>query len=79
MLYNSSNLDLVLIKSGSFFISMIAFGLIFLIPNLINLNDNWQIKLGFLAKISLMVGFIGLWLFTILPNLGEKKNELDAN
>lgn len=32
-----------------------------------------SIKLSFAAKIGLVVGFIGLWLFTILPMWKEKR------
>ena len=32
-----------------------------------------KVKLGFLGKIGLIVGVIGLWLFTILPLWGNRK------
>jgi len=32
-----------------------------------------QIKLIFLAKVGIVVGFIGLWIFTLLPMWGNKK------
>lgn len=40
-------------------------------PDLLADYPNLQIKIGFLGKIGLIVGLIGLWLFVILPNWGK--------
>lgn len=35
-------------------------------------NFTLQTKIGFVGKVGLVIGMIGLWLFTILPSLGRK-------
>lgn len=37
--------------------------------------DNFplQTKIGFVGKVGLVIGMIGLWLYTILPSMGNKE------
>lgn len=58
-------------------LGMILFGAV---TSFINLSPDYftlQIKLGFVGKISLLVGLISFWLFTVLPYWTEKKDKLE--
>ena len=60
--------------------TLIFLSLIMLSITLYLLDPNqlfWRVKLGFISKISLIVGIIGLWLFSILPSLGNKHKNID--
>ena len=37
--------------------------------------DNFplQTNIGFVGKVGLVIGMIGLWLYTILPSMGNKE------
>ena len=61
--------------------TLVFLGLILLSIILYFINPDDPIlraKLGFTAKVNLVVGIIGLWLFSILPNLGKSGNTIDV-
>ncbi|GEM_PF-1812743 len=69
--------ELIMKKNTFISLGMILFGAV---ASFINLSPDYfalQIKLGFAGKMSLLVGLISFWLFTVLPYWAEKKDKIE--
>jgi len=60
-------------KSTLFSILLIAFGFLFEYLHYAVDNVLFDVKFFILGIVCVIAGVLGLWLFTILPALGEKK------